>query len=169
MFPATTCATHLGPNHSPCKGYNCSDPDYYNCDPGYYIYYYPKPEAQQFLYETFPEVVSPVVGVKSEHFIVWMRYAALPNFRKLYGRINEKLPKGTQLTFQVTNNFNVGSFRGTKSLVLANTTWFGGKNPTLGIAFLTMGSIAIACAVAFMIKQVVPGGKRTLGDVSLLL
>lgn len=166
--PVTTCESLLGTNKVPCKGYNCSDPDYYNCKAGYYVYYYPKPESQQFLYQTFPEVISPIVGVKSEHFVVWMRYAALPSFRKLYGRIEEKIPKGTQLSFRVTNNFNVKSFKGTKALVLGTATWFGGKNPAIGVAFLSVGSICIAFAVALMVKQLVPGGKRVLGDVSIL-
>ena len=30
-----------------------------------------------------------------EHFIVWMRTAGLPNFRKLYGKVTEDLKKGT--------------------------------------------------------------------------
>lgn len=40
-------------------------------------------------------------GVNDEHFVVWMRSAALPNFRKLYGRITEDIPKGTKLEFSV--------------------------------------------------------------------
>jgi hypothetical protein len=34
------------------------------------------------------------LDVKDEHFIVWMRTAGLPNFRKLYGKIEDDLPKG---------------------------------------------------------------------------
>ena len=33
--------------------------------------------------------------VTDEHFIVWMRVSGLPNFRKLWGRIRDGLPKGT--------------------------------------------------------------------------
>ena len=32
----------------------------------------------------------------------------------------------------------VTKFDGTKSLVLSTTTWFGGKNPFFGIAFVTV-------------------------------
>jgi hypothetical protein len=32
-----------------------------------------------------------------EHFIVWMRTAGLPNFRKLWGRIEGGLPAGNYI------------------------------------------------------------------------
>lgn len=38
-----------------------------------------------------------------EHFIVWMRTAALPSFRKLWGRIDQDLPAHTQVSIQQTN------------------------------------------------------------------
>lgn len=38
------------------------------------------------------QVINPVVGVKDEHFAVWMRTAGLSKFRKLYGRWVESPP-----------------------------------------------------------------------------
>ena len=35
------------------------------------------------------------LDVEDEHFIVWMRTAAFPSFRKLWGKIDEDLKKGT--------------------------------------------------------------------------
>ena len=32
------------------------------------------------------QVISPLDGVKDEHFIVWMRTSGRAEFRKLYGR-----------------------------------------------------------------------------------
>jgi hypothetical protein len=43
-------------------------------------------------------------GVKNEHFIVWMRTAALPKFRKLYGKLEEGLKKGDVLSFNIQNS-----------------------------------------------------------------
>jgi len=34
------------------------------------------------------------LDMTDQHFIVWMRTAGLPNFRKLYGRIDKDLEKG---------------------------------------------------------------------------
>jgi hypothetical protein len=47
---------------------------------------------------------APAYGVQDEHFIVWMRTAGLPNFRKLYGRIETDLEKGTKLEFLVSSS-----------------------------------------------------------------
>lgn len=47
---------------------------------------------------------APAFGVQDEHFIVWMRTAGLPSFRKLYGRIDSDLPEGTELEFLVSSS-----------------------------------------------------------------
>ena len=46
------------------------------------------------------------LNVEDEHFMVWMRTAGLPNFRKLYGKIEKNLPAG-KYDLKITNNYDV--------------------------------------------------------------
>ena len=51
--------------------------------------------------------------IEDEHFIVWMRTAGLPNFRKLYGKIETDLKPGVY-ELDIMNNYDVSSFDGKK-------------------------------------------------------
>jgi len=86
----------------------------------------------------------------NEHFIVWMRPAGLPNFRKLWGRIMTDLAPGNY-TLSISNQFNVSMFDGEKLLVLSTVNSFGGKNSFLGISYIVVGSICVVMAFVFYI------------------
>ncbi|KAJ7982095.1 ALA-interacting subunit [Quillaja saponaria] len=101
-----------------------------------------------------------------EDLIVWMRTAALPTFRKLYGKIEEDLQQGDVLQVTLENHYNTYSFNGKKKLVLSTTSWLGGKNDFLGIAYLTVGGLCFFLAMAFTIVYFVK--PRQLGDPSYL-
>lgn len=104
---------------------------------------------------------------ENEDFIVWMRTAGLPNFKKLNKRIIGKdnmIPKGTMFTVSVQNNFPVADFKGTKSIVLSTTSWLGGKNEFLGWAYITVGILCCVLAVAFCCKNI--KNPRKLGDMT---
>lgn len=91
---------------------------------------------------------------EQEDLIVWMRAAALPSFRKLYGRILEDLNADDLLDVRLANNYNTYNFGGKKKLVLSTANWFGGKNDFLGIACISTGSFSILIAVAFALLHV---------------
>jgi len=108
-------------------------------------------------------------GVRDEGFIVWMRTAGLPTFRKLYGELKPPqggFKKGDRVSFSVVPNFLVSTIEGSKSLVLGTTSPLGGKNDILGIAYMTVGSICLFLALLFAIKQKI--NPRRLGDPSYL-
>jgi len=85
-----------------------------------------------------------------EHFIVWMRTAGLPNFRKLWGRIDEGLEPGTYV-LEVSNQYRVEPFQGSKSFVLSTTNALGGKNYFLAVCYITVGTLCMLFAFVFCV------------------
>lgn len=119
---------------------------------------------------------------EDEHFIVWMRTAGLPSFRKLWGIIDQDLPEG-KYTISVSNGvfqegryvnpstnlpqettYPVSGFGGTKSIVLSTSSWLGGKNNFLGYAYVVVGVVCVVLAICFFIKDRL--SPRELGNAS---
>lgn len=142
---STTCAAADLP--SDCEAY------YDSANNQNYLYYYPDNNSTMYLYEMYPDQISPLDGVEDDHFKVWMRTAALPKFRKLYGKIHKDVKKGDKLVFDITANFEVDSYDASKGLTISNLGEFGGKNPYLGIAYIVVGSVSIFFSVLFTLKQ----------------
>ncbi|KAL3376089.1 hypothetical protein AABB24_002839 [Solanum stoloniferum] len=103
---------------------------------------------------------------EQEDLQVWLRTAALPVFRKLYGKIEHDLEANENITVVIQNNYNTYTFEGKKSLVLSTTTWIGGKNKFLGIAYLTVGGICLFVAIIFILMYVIK--PRPFGDPAYL-
>ncbi|XP_053296662.1 transmembrane protein 30C [Pleuronectes platessa] len=96
-------------------------------------------------------------GFINDDLIVWMREAAFPNFKKLYGVLHrgddpftKGLPAGTY-TIEISYNFPVQHFQGRKELVLTTLTWFGGQNHFLPIAYLVTSSLILLVAIVLTV------------------
>lgn len=85
---------------------------------------------------------------EDQHLMVWLRPAARPTVRKLWGSIDTPLPAGSTVRVTVDNRYNTYGFGGPKKVVLSTDSWAGGKNTFLGAAFLA-ASAASAAAAAF--------------------
>ncbi|XP_027708743.1 cell cycle control protein 50A [Vombatus ursinus] len=109
-------------------------------------------------------------GFINEDFIVWMRTAALPTFRKLYRLIEKKgglhptLPVGEYL-LKITYNYPVHSFDGRKRMILSTISWMGGKNPFLGIAYIAVGSICFLLGVVLLVIHHKYGNRNNSADI----
>jgi hypothetical protein len=102
----------------------------------------------------------------NENLMVWMRPAALPTFRKLYGRIETDLQPGTTLTVNINNLYNTYGFQGSKRLILSTTSWIGGRNDFLGFSYLVVGCVSVLIGLIFLFVHC--KNPRPLGDKSYL-
>ena len=95
---------------------------------------------------------------EDEHWMIWQRPAGQKTTRKLYGRVVNDIPEGTNLTLTVFNRYNTYSFDGTKSFVLSTNSWMGGKNYVLPGIYLACGGLCWLVAALFLAMSV--GGAR---------
>ena len=95
-------------------------------------------------YPNFPRLEEE--GVENEHFIVWMRTAAMPTLRNLYAILHvDQLSVGDIVEVQVASRYDVSEFQGTKSIILTS----GGSIGRSG-GHVIVGGIA-ACIFFFVI------------------
>lgn len=90
------------------------------------------------------------LDITDQHFIVWMRTAGLPNFRKLYGKIQDGLEGDTTYYVRITNTYDVSGFDGSKTFVLSTTNALGGQNYFLAIAYMVVGALCLVLAMIFL-------------------
>lgn len=86
---------------------------------------------------------------QDQHLMVWLRPAASPTVRKLWGVIDTPLPAGSTVTLTVGNRYNTYGWGGAKAVVLTTASWAGGRNHFLGAAYLSVSGACLLTAVSF--------------------
>jgi len=102
----------------------------------------------------------------NEHFIVWMRSAAMPNFLKLYSMCkNCTLPAGNY-NVSIRMSYPTSMFNGSRSLVLCSTGALGSSSVFIYMSYFVAGCFSIIVASAFLVQMVVC--PRGFGDLSMV-
>ena len=95
-----------------------------------------------------------------------MRTAVLPNFRRLWGKLDTDLPAGAIVRVNIQNRYNTYRFNGKKHVVISTASWLGGRNDFLGISYLAVGGFSLVSGFCFwLLMQRWP---RKMGDLRLL-
>lgn len=85
-------------------------------------------------------------GVENGHFIAWMRFAGLPTFRKVWGRLEDTIKAKTRIRVHFASNFPVSQF-GKKYIVFSSANSFGGQNSFLGYGYIVASVFCIAIGI----------------------
>ena len=89
------------------------------------------------------------IDMTDPHFLVWMRPAAFPNFKKLYGKIEKGLKKGTY-KLEIQNKYDVSKFDGVqKKFIITSANILGGQHYFLAVGYLVTGTALWIFAFVF--------------------
>jgi hypothetical protein len=89
----------------------------------------------------------------------WMRIAAMSDFRKLWGRIEQDVPPGnysisiTNSTFMINVDYNLSKINGEKYFVLSTSNFFGSKSNFLSISYISVGSVCCLMGFLFLMRK----------------
>ena len=107
-------------------------------------------------------------GQTNEHFVVWMKIAALPTIINDYARCtNCTIPAGTTLSITIRNNYPTSIYQGEKYLILETETVLGSKNMFMGYSYIVMGSVLFVLLIAMVLERLIH--PRKIGDMEMVL
>jgi len=128
-------------------------------------FHQPPPNQQGTPDPLFPDIPGTWDRFQNEEFVVWMRTAALPSFKKLNRIIKTDLLQGTY-QIAILNVYNVAGFGGAKSIVISTSSWMGGKNSFIGITYIIIGALCFFLGVVSLSRHII--SPRKLGDTRYL-
>ena len=102
----------------------------------------------------FGEAGQQVPRTDDEDFMVWMRTAGVADFWKPYRVLTQDLVAG-DYALEIEEFWDSTSFGGEKHVVIATTSWIGGKNYVLGAIYIVLGSIAFVFGAGFLVHFLV--------------
>lgn len=103
--------------------------------------------GENYTVETMPDLTN------WGEFHVWMRTAGLPMFSKLARRNDKDVMMAGTYQVNITYNFPVMEYAGTKSMVISTSTVMGGKNPFLGIAYIVVSGLCVLLGALFTARH----------------
>ena len=92
---------------------------------------------------------------------VWMRVSALPDFRKIWGKIDGNLAAGNYIVTieysiaSVIIDYDLTSIHGSKYFVLSQTNDLGGRNYFLAIMYFIVGGVCLAFMLLFLVLKLI--------------
>ncbi|KAJ6253949.1 cell cycle control protein [Anaeramoeba flamelloides] len=108
---------------------------------------------KKFIKNKDPTGIVEIEDVSNQHFIVWMRTAAFPTFRKLYSKTDSDLKKGTK-QIQINNQYPSSQYDGEKRIIITNKCYYGGNNKFLAVAYGIVAAFLFVIAIIFTIKHI---------------
>ena len=96
----------------------------------------------------------------NEHFIVWMRAAAMPKFLKLFAKcVDCYLPAGNY-SIEVKMHYPQSMHSGPRHIVLTETSIIGSSSTFLYMSYLVVGGLSISVGLVFVVHMLLCGRRR---------
>ena len=110
------------------------------------------------------EAITPK-GTTDEHFIVWMRVAAMPNFLKTYSRCIDCAIEPGIIQVAVDMNYPNSMYSGSREIILCTTSSLGGKSYFISVTYLVVGGLSLIFALVFLIALLACPKKHIVGEI----